>query len=304
MSEQEAGTAVTGANPTPHLAASAAGRGLVARVRGIGSSVVDGFVVVVLLMFAGPGRREALHADADRIAEQWRAEWGPLAAKSLAACQPDPVVRERILQQILATPCSTPSRLASAGRWGRRLAAALADAVRVKGRHAMAALGHARAEGSEARIDAVLGPHYPWCDPVECTRFGTGFYPNNRPQAHLSRRYDSTLGDESRTAGVVAQLVQYVGDPRPQRHFVRLEASEPDERTVVYIEREQSAALGAALTQIAALPDTSSAPEPTQSGAPPTGQETAGSLDEPATPSDPAPAPASANTATVKESAR
>ncbi|GAA4731193.1 hypothetical protein [Phytohabitans rumicis] len=103
MLDPEADTVIAGADPTgalraaprdgtDELAASgtrSAGNGLVARARGIAGSVVDGFAVVAFLVFAGPGRREALHADADRIAEQWRTEWGPSAAQSVAVCQPD-----------------------------------------------------------------------------------------------------------------------------------------------------------------------------------------------------------------------
>ncbi|GAA4462643.1 hypothetical protein GCM10023170_067730 [Phytohabitans houttuyneae] len=81
--------------------------------------MVDAFAVVVFLLFAGRARREALYADADRIVEQLRIVWGPLAAKSLAAGHPDPTVRERSLQQMLATPRPAPSRSSSPRRCSR-----------------------------------------------------------------------------------------------------------------------------------------------------------------------------------------
>jgi hypothetical protein len=107
-----------------------------ALVRQVGSKVADLAVLVVYLVCAGCRRRQELWLEAEQIAAELRARLAPLvAASSFRRTAPDPVTKQRILEQILATPRTQESGFATWPRRGRRrwMLAILAVAVAVAG---------------------------------------------------------------------------------------------------------------------------------------------------------------------------
>jgi hypothetical protein len=105
---------------TSTSARNGAGVWLWALVRQAGSKVADLAVLVVYLVCASCRRRQELYAEAEQIAKELHARLAPLvAASSFRRTAPDPVTKQRILEQILATP--TPrTRENGLTTWPRR----------------------------------------------------------------------------------------------------------------------------------------------------------------------------------------
>lgn len=116
--------------------------------------------------------------------------------------------------------------------------------------------------------DAVQAvPHPRWCDPQECLAVQDEFHPVAPPPMHLSRRYTADPSGRGRTTWVAAQLVQFIGDPRPQRTFVGLRVAEMDTEQTFYIDTGQGTSLGRALLTLTGQAKTSEPADASQ-GAP------------------------------------
>jgi hypothetical protein len=108
----------SGKASTSTSARNGAGVWLWALVRQAGSKVADLAVLVVYLVCAGCRRRQELWLEAEQIAAELHARLAPLvAASSVRRTAPDPATKQRILEQILATPRTRENGFT---KWPRR----------------------------------------------------------------------------------------------------------------------------------------------------------------------------------------
>lgn len=130
----------TPASP-PTIDKATAGTWVWALLQQLGNKVADLAVLIVYLLCASCRRRQELYAEAEQIAKELHARLAPLAASSVRRTPPDPVTKQRILEQILATPRTQENGFPKWPRWRRRrwMLAILAVAVAAAGVLAAAA---------------------------------------------------------------------------------------------------------------------------------------------------------------------
>ncbi|MDQ7904665.1 hypothetical protein RB614_09045 [Phytohabitans sp. ZYX-F-186] len=128
----------------------------------------------------------------------------------------------------------------------------------------------ATAVPSDDPVPAVAHPR--WCDRQQCLAVQDDFHPDAPLPMHVGRRYHADPGGRGRRTWVAAQLVQFVGDPQPQRTFVGLIVADLDSEQTFYIDAGQGATLARALLDLAGQADTVAAAgdRPDNAGAGPT----------------------------------